>query len=70
MHILESASKTATMLTNAIIAEEQISVEYYFKEEYADDHRASNDSESTDGNMSQEEKVPKQHVNIIIYYCY
>ncbi|KAI9593522.1 hypothetical protein BDF19DRAFT_448021 [Syncephalis fuscata] len=56
----DSAAKTATMLSNAVIAEKQINVEYYFKDEYSGEHR-STEPESSDGNVSQEEK-PKTSI--------
>jgi hypothetical protein len=53
----ESAAKTATMLTNAVICDKQIIVKYYFEHEYTGEPAETVESTDDGAPVEQEEKA-------------
>ncbi|RKP09019.1 hypothetical protein THASP1DRAFT_14813 [Thamnocephalis sphaerospora] len=59
----ESAAKTATMLSNAVIADKQISVKYYFENEYTSEHTDSTGAAgAADGTSVEQEDKAKSSI--------
>lgn len=64
----ESAAKTATMLSNAVITDQQIGVQYYFKDQYGTEENNQLAEAGDDSELGQEEKAKSSIVAELLYH--